>query len=154
MKKFAYKFTKLNTVLSFVFLFLAFGCLAANVKRIIDISGAEEATLQNFLSCGLAALVGLIGMVVIIPVIASSSYEVTDKAFVKRMGIIKTSIPLDKITRVTLFRNTKCLVVYYNQSDFVNVSIDEKDFDAFIDALKEGNSKIFYCLDSENSGEK
>lgn len=153
MKKFSYKFTKTNVVLMLLFLILSFGCLAANVKRIIDLSAAEESTLTNFLSCGLAALIGLAGMIVIIPVSLSSYYCVKDKTFEKHMGIIKTSVPIEKITRLTLFRNTKSLVVYYNQSDYFNISVDEKEFDDLIDALKEKNNKIFYCLDSENDGE-
>mgnify|MGYP006928592207 FL=1 len=61
---------------------------------------------------------------------------------------------MKEITRVTLFRNTKKLVVYYGQTtDYIAINIDEKDFDAFVDALKEKNNKIFYALDAENDGE-
>ena len=69
------------------------------------------------------------------------------------MGFIKTKIKMSTITRVTLFRYTSRLVVYYNQSDYVAINIAETAYDSFVDALKEFNNKIFYAIDTENSGE-
>lgn len=154
MKKFGYKFTTITIIVLIAGLCAAAVCLALNVKRFIDLCAAEIQVPKDYATTCLSAVIGLAGIVVIIPVLCSSAYEIDDKNLTVRTGFIKSKIKIKEITRVTLFRCTKKLVVYYGTAtDYIAINIDEKDFDAFVDALKEKNSKIFYALDSENDGE-
>lgn len=153
MKKFNYKFTKLLFILLILGLLIAVLCLGLNIKRIIEIVKANDLVIQNIASAGLAALVGLIGIIVIVPVFFSSRYEITNTDLITRRGIIVTKIKLNTITRITFFRVTKKLVLYYNQADYVVIVIDEKDYNDFVDAIKEHNKKVFYAIETERSDE-
>jgi len=153
MKKFNYKFTKLLFILLLIGLLIAVLCLGLNVKRIIEIVKANDLIAKNIMSAGLAALVGLIGIIVIVPVFFSSRYEITNTDLITRRGIIVTKIKINTITRITFFRATKKLVLYYNQSDYVVIVIDEKDYNDFVDAIKEQNKKVFYAIETERSDE-
>lgn len=153
MKKFAYKFSKTGIAVLIIGLICAVVCVALNIMRLVRLLNSEVSGVKDYATTSLSILIGVAGIIVIIPVIASSAYQVDKDNLTTRMGLIKTKIKISAITRVTLFRYTSKLVVYYNQSDYVAINIAETDYDSFVDALKEINSKIFYAIDTENSGE-
>lgn len=147
MKKFSYKFSKFGLVVLIIGLVSAALCATLNIIRLINLLQSDIAATKDFASTGLSIAIGLAGIIIIIPVLASSAYELDNNNLATRMGIIKTKIKMSAITRVTLFKTSSKLVVFYNQSDYVAINIAPESFDEFIDALKSYNKKILYAID-------
>ncbi len=154
MKKYSYKFTPLNIVLFCLGILAAVACIALNVKRLLEIAAAAISGTYDYISAILAIAIGAAGMVVLIPLIVRSEYVVTNDKLITRWGVIASEIKLSDITRVTVYRSSQKLVVSYNAKDYAVINIDKDLFENFCDELKAKNDKIFYCLNTENSGEK
>ena len=154
MKKYAYKFTPLNIVLFCLGILIAVVCVVLNVKRLMDVAAAEITGTYDYISPILAIGIGGAGIVILSSAIFSSCYIIKDDKLVTRWGVIRIEIKISDVTRTTVFRSSKKLVVHYNTSDYTVINIDEALFEDFCDALKSKNDKIFYCLDTENTGEK
>lgn len=154
MKKYSYKFTKTMIVAFIAGILVAVACIALNAKRFYDLLNSDTASAYNYVSAGLAIVVGLAGIVILIALIFSSYYTVDDKYLTTKWGLIKSQIAIKQITRVTLYRASKKLVVSYNKEEFTVICIEESMYDDFADFLKSKNSCIFYGLNSEDSGEK
>lgn len=152
-KKFNYKFTPTTIILCICGLLLSTGCVALNINRLLILLKSDVASTSNYLSCGLAVLIGLLGFVVITSFVFASSYKVTDSHFIVSWGIVKNKIEISKITRITFFRVSGKLVVIYDNDSIVNVCIKQEEFDELVDAIKSVNKNVFYSYDSENKGE-
>ena len=153
-RKFKYKFITSTVLLVICGLILALSCVALNVDRLFKLIKSDVAQTANYLSTGLAILVGVLGIVFISAFLISSSYSVTDRYLISRWGIILSKYEIKNITKITYFRVSEKLVVFYDEDNFINVCINKSEFDAFVDCLKKQNPKIFYAYDSENKGEK
>lgn len=153
MKKFAYKFSKVGIAFLIIGFICAIVCIALNIIRLVRLLNSDVSGIKDYATTSLSVLIGVVGVIALIPVFVSSEYQVDKDNLTTKMGLIKTKIKMSTITRVTLFRYTSKLVVYYNQSDYIAINIAETAYDSFVDALKEFNNKIFYAIDTENSGE-
>lgn len=153
-KKFEYKLTPLLWILFIAGLVLAGACVYYNVTRFLSLLKATDAGTFNYMGALLSAVIGLCAFVFIIPAMISSEYIVEEKYLISKWGLIKNKYEIKDITTVTHFRVTNKLVVYFTDESYTVINIDPKEFDAFVDALKENNKKIFFSLDTENKGEK
>lgn len=153
MKKYSYKFTPLNIVFFCLGILAAVACIALNVRRLLEISAAETSGTYDYISAILAIVIGAAGMIILIPAIGCSKYIITNDKLITRWGIIASEIKLSDITRVTVYRTSLKLVVSYNAKEYAVINIDKNLFENFCDELKAKNDKIFYCLNTENSGE-
>lgn len=154
MKKYSYKFTTLQIVLFCLGILAAVVCITLNVIRLLEISVAETSGTYDYISAILAIVVGVVGIVVLIPMLACSKYIITNDKLITRWGIITSEIKISDITRVTIYRASQKLVVSYDAKYSSSViNIDKDLFENFCDELKAKNDKIFYCLNTENSGE-
>lgn len=147
MKKFNYKFSKFGLTVLIIGLVSAALCATLNIIRLINLLKSDISAAKDFASTGLSIAIGLVGVIIIIPVLASSAYELDADYLTTRTGFIKTKIKMSAITRVTLFKNSSKLAVFYNQSDYVAINIAPDSADDFIDALKSYNKKILYSID-------
>lgn len=152
--KFSYKFTTTTIIAVIVGIILAVACVFLNVDRLLKLLKADVQGIGSFLSVGLAILVGVLGVIFITAFLLCSNYTVTDTHLISRWGIIVSKYDLKNATRITYFRKSEKLVFFYDEDNFINVCIENKQFDQFVDCIKKANPKVFYSYDSENSGEK
>lgn len=152
--KFNYKFTKAFYIVFVAGILLAGLCIFTNVRRFILLLSASDATATNYIASLISVIVGILAFIFIIPAMISSKYIVKNSQLITKWGLITNKIDIKSIRQITLFRITKKLVVYYDDDTYSNICIEENEFDDFVKALQEVNSKIFYALDSENHGEK
>ncbi len=74
-----------------------------------------------------------------------SKYEIADGVLIKRIGFFVEKITVDEITEIKKFKAQNALVVY-TESEYSVISINERLYDDFTDALKEVNPKISYLI--------
>lgn len=146
--EFKYKFTKVFYALFIIGILLATWCIYANIKRFILLLNANDGTATNYVASVMCVLIGVLAYVFIIPSMFSSKYQIKDNQLITRWGLIVNKIPTKNITTVTKFRLTEKLVIYYNDDTYSNICIEKEEYEAFVDALKQSNKKIFYSLNT------
>lgn len=78
-------------------------------------------------------------------------YYVFDDIYLKiRLGVFIRKIKLSDITKVTVFKKSKKLVVYFNTTDYTVILINERKYQLFIDQLRAFNHNIFYDENDES----
>jgi len=152
MTKFKYKFTMLTLIVLIAGIVAATVCAILNILRFFDLLKIDTASTRDYLSVIIAAVIGLIGIIIIIPIIFFSAYKIDPENLTIALGFIKTKIKLRTITRFTIFKNTHQLVLFYNQSDYIIININEDSADAFVNDIKKYNDRIIYEIDSEKTG--
>ena len=154
-KKYSYKFTATTIIMAILGVALAVACVILNISRMAKLFKSDVATSVDYFSCGLSIVIGIVAFVVISSFLFASSYKVTDTHFIVNWGVVKTKYPVEKITRITFFRISGKLVVFFDdQTSFINVCIEQNEYDDLVDSIKSVNKNVFYSLDSENKGEK
>ena len=151
-QKFEYKLTPILWTLFIAGLIAAGVCVYLNITRFIALLSAEDAGTYNFIGALLSAAIGLAAFVFIIPAMFASNYIVTKDHLISKWGLVKNKYEVKEITRVTHFRVTNKLVVFFEDESYTTINIMPEKYEEFIDALKNANKKIFYQLDSENKG--
>lgn len=153
-KQFKYKLTKLLWILFIAGLLIAGACVFLNVKRFIGLLQTNDKETYNYISSILSSVVGFLAFVFIPPAMFSSKYVITDKQLLACWGLVKNRFEINDITTITHFRKTEKLVVYFADDSYTVIIISPEEFNDFANALKEVNNKIFYQLNTEDSGEK
>ena len=152
-KKFNYKFTATTIILAIIGIILAISCIVLNLDRMLKLLKSDVASMTNYFSVILSIVIGIVAFVIITSFLLVSNYKVTDTHFIVSWGIVKTKYPVEKITRITFFRVSGKLVVFFDdQTGFINVCINQSEYDDLVDSIKSVNKKVFYSLDSENKG--
>ncbi len=151
---FKYKFTKIFYVLFVAGILLATLCIGMNIRRFILLLSTSDASATNYIASALSVIIGILAFIFIIPAMISSKYQIKNCELLTKWGLITNKTKIKSITQITFFRISEKLVIYYDDDTYSNVCIDKNEFDDFVKALREANSKIFYSLDTENQGKK
>ena len=147
MKKFTFKYTKILWVLTILLLIILLSGVAFNIYNLVKF---WDTGLQNNISQILLALVNLTLLVFCLSLIFMRNYLVTSEHLFTRFGILKFKVPLKDITEVIIYEKQKKLVVYFADTKYTVIIIDEKEYDNFADALKENNPLIYISKQSQN----
>lgn len=151
-KKFEYKITPLLWALFALGLLAAGACIYLNVTRFLALLKAEDAGTYNYLGSLLSALIGVVAFVFLIPAIFASAYVITDTHLISKWGLVKNKYDVKEITRITHFRVSDKLVIFFKDESYTTINIDKAKFEEFIDSLKQANKDIFYQLNTEDKG--
>ena len=147
MKKFTFKYTKILWVLTILLLIILLSGVAFNIYNLVKF---WHLGIQNNISQILLALVNLTLLVFCLSLIFMRNYTITSEHLLTRFGILKFKVPLKDITEVIIYEKQKKLVVYFADTKYTVIIIDEKEYDNFADALKENNPLIYISKQSQN----
>ena len=151
-KKFEYKLTKVLWALFIIGLIAAGVCVYLNLTRFITLLSADNVSSYSYIGSLISALIGLSAFVFIIPAMLSSAYVITDKHLITKWGLVKNKYEVKDITRITHFRLTNKLVVFFEDESYTTINVAPEKYEEFIDTLKSVNNKIFYQLNTEDKG--
>ena len=145
MKKFRFTFKKL----SFVLFVIIIACtLPTAVISILKMAGVLSSYL--FILDFMSALLALLIAAVAISILAFSFYVFGDKAMSLRFGIIKHSIPYNKMISVKKLSESNTLWLIYtdnkNMQSYIMVNVNEKYYDAFVAEIRLHNSNVIYSV--------
>ncbi|MCD8295170.1 MAG: hypothetical protein LUE27_08020 [Clostridia bacterium] len=153
MKKFKYKFNTVTYVLMGLCLALAVVALILNTYYLCKngISSAAN-VVYPILQYALTYFVALAVLLLLISLLISSYYSVTNEYFTTCFGIIKSKYKVQDIDYIVLDKSNPKkkdrLAVYFNNETYIVVVVKPEWFDAFTDALMEANPSIRYDIES------
>jgi hypothetical protein len=155
MKVFKFKFSKLNKILIYAGLALA---VVGFIVSVINLITGDASTSKNLvypiIQYTLLFLIPIAFAVILISLLISSYYSIDDKILKTSFGFIKSSYKIDEITCIVLDRKTNKLSVFFGDTTFIVINVNEDWYEDFINTLLEKNPKIEYTINSkENSGE-
>lgn len=152
MKTYKYKFTKMMTVFIFAGIALSVAAFAVNTYFVFT-EGIESAAnvFYPILRYVLMYFVSVAAFVILLSLILSSHYQISEKKFKTSFGIIKSTYDIEKIESVVLDRKTKKLSVYFADKNFIVIVVKEEWYQDFIDELLNANNKIEYTINSKEN---
>ncbi len=152
MKTYKYKFTKLITAFIWAGIALSVGAFVLNTYFVFaeGISSAAN-VFYPILRYVLMYFVSVAAFVLLISLIFSSNYSISETKFKTSFGIIKSSYDIAKIESVVLDRKTKKLSVYFEDKNFIVVVVKEEWYEDFISELLKANPKIEYSIVSKEN---
>lgn len=152
MKNYKYKFTKLMTAFIWIGIALSVGAFALNTYFVFadGIDSAANA-FYPILRYVLMYFVSVAAFVLLLSLILSSHYQISDKKFKTSFGIIKSSYDIEKIQSVVLDRKTKKLSVYFDDNNFIVIVVKEEWYEDFIEELLKVNRNIEYTINSKEN---
>ncbi|MDE6585096.1 MAG: hypothetical protein K2K80_00240, partial [Clostridia bacterium] len=95
--------------------------------------------------------VSIMLFVILLSLRLSSYYAVDGKTFKTSFGIIKSKYDIEKIENIVLDRETNKLSVYFDENNFIVISVREDWYEDFIDSLLAVNRKIAYTIKSKEN---
>jgi hypothetical protein len=110
--------------------------------------------IYGYLQYGLMFFVTVALFVIIVSILISSYYEVTDKYFITCFGLIKSKYAIADVEEITLDRNTNKLSVTFANSTFIVIVVKEEWYNDFVSAIIAVNPKIEYSIISEDKDQK
>ncbi len=148
MQRFKYKFKNYVYVVMVAAILLALLTIAMTFYRLIK-NGYDPSHLLGLIT---TLLISVLIIVLIVSMLISSYYEVNDKNFVLRWGILKNVIPIKEITKTVHNPETDKLTVYFGENDnFMIISVVKVNPLDIVDALRSKNKKImFESISSEH----
>lgn len=142
MNKFKYGFKKYMYLLMAVAIVVSCLCIAINVYRFISAGGKTNSGYFGFI---LTILVCLLIIVLVVSIMVSSYYEVTDKNFILKWGLLKNEIAIKDITKTEYNEDTKKLAVFYGEQDnFMVLQLNQINPLDIVDALREVKKDILF----------
>ena len=123
-----------------------------NVKNLIDAYNGGLLTIDsfNFVSKILFALLSLLLIVYGISLIFACNYKVNEKIIVFRIGLLRSKYELSKIIRITHFKKTDSLVIYFSDQTYTVIIISPNDFERFIKTVREIKNDVIFENEIEN----
>lgn len=145
--KFKYKFNKYATALMVAAVILALAVIVMNVIRYVKY-GYDSSKLVGLIA---SIAVSVLILVLVIPMSVSSYYEISDKSFTLRWGILKNEIAITDITKVIHNPDKDTLSVVFDEyENFMVISAAGVNVLDIVDALRKQNKKIVYeCVSSD-----
>ena len=134
MKSFRFQFSKLIFWLLIAALALCAAAFALNAWRFFTF-GADG--FYDALQYIILLAATLACPIIIIPMLASSRYIVTEKELITKFGLIKSKYRLDDVMRLSLDRSTGKLSLYFKNDSFMIIVVNREWNDEFIEALRE-----------------
>ena len=126
--------------------------LYLNVKNLIDAYNGELLKIDsfNFVSKILFTLLSLLLITYGISLILACNYKVNEKVIVFRIGLLRSKYEISKIIRITHFKKTDSLVVYFNDQTYTVIIISPNDFERFIKTVREIKNDVIFENEIEN----
>lgn len=145
MNKFRFTFRKL----SFVLFVIIIACtLPTAVINILKMAGVLSSYL--FILDFMTAILSLFIAIVAISILAYSFYVFKDKAMSLRFGIIKQSIPYNKMICIKKLSDSDTLWLIYtdskNNQSYMMINVNKKYFDAFVAEIRLRNKDVIYSV--------
>lgn len=152
MKVFKYKFSKLTTVFIYLGMVLCVVGLGVNTYFVAtcDISSAAN-PVYPILQYSLMYLIPAVLIVILISLVVSSYYQITDKYLKSSFGVIKSKYDIENIDTIALDRNTNKLSVHFKDDTFIVIVVKEEWYQEFTDALCAANPMIEYTINSKEN---
>ena len=145
-----YKFSKWFYIISAVGSLVAIACLILNVIRFLGkISKNIEISLSEYLSLGFSIVLSIAFIVIVVLALIKSEYKIDKDKIVLKWGVIKNTINLSEVKMIRLVTTTKKLELVFEDESYFVIVIDEKEYQNFIDALKNLRPSIEYNQTSE-----
>ena len=116
--------------------------LAVSIYRLYN-EGVHE--FIDALQSPLLIVICVFAIAFIISVLAKSQYVVTEKHYVSQFGFVKSRFLIKDVTKIELDSDTKKLTVFVGEQ-YMILSILPEQNDAFIQAMREVNSKIDFSF--------
>lgn len=139
--KFKYKFKKYVYVIMIVAILLALAVVAMQLVRFIKY-GYDP---SNLFSQIITVVLSLFIIILLFSVIFFSFYEVDEKNFTLRWGILKNEISIKEITKVIHSPEENKLTVFWGaQDNFMVISAFDVEVLDIVDCLRKYNKKILY----------
>ena len=155
-KIFPMKFSKLIIGLSIAALVLCGVGIATAVYNIIQF-GVHN--VYDGLKYPFLIIICLVCIVFVVAILKSSSYEITKEKLIAKYGFLKSEYPILQFTALMLDRDENKLVAYMGE-EFMMITVDKKDNEAFARTMLEVNGDIDFSYTitenkpPENDGEK
>lgn len=152
MKIFKYKFTKLMT--AFIYVGIALAVIAAGVNTysvITDGTASAANPVYPVITYTLMYAVSIMMLVILVSLLLSSYYAIDDAAFKTSFGIIKSKYDIKKVEYIILDRETNKLAVYFNENNFIVISVNEEWYEDFVGAMLKANRNISYTIKSKEN---
>lgn len=146
--RFKYKFKKYAYMLMAAAILLAIAVIVINLLRIVKYGYDSSKLMSIIISCVLSVVI----MVLVVSMLVSSFYEVSEKSFTLRWGILKNEIPVKEITKVLHNPDKNTLSVFYGENDnFMVISAIDVNVLDIVDAIRKYNKKVIYESISEEN---
>ncbi len=152
MKTFKYKFTKLITAFIWAGMALAVAAFAMNTYFVFSEGlGSAANIVYPIIRFVLMYLISVAAFVILLSLLLSSYYCVTDTTLKTSFGIIKSKYDIQKIETVLLDRKTNKLSVYFEDKSFIVIVVKEEWYEDFVDELLKANRKIEFSIKSKEN---
>ncbi len=147
MKKFTFKYTKMLWTLTIALLMIALAGVAFNVFNLVKLSEFGE---KNIVTYSILLAVNVALLVFCLSLLFFRSYEISDEFLTTRFGILKFKAKIKDVVEIIIYENQHKLVTYFADAKYSVIIIDENDYDAFCDAIKEKNPSVCVSKKSQN----
>lgn len=152
MKVFKYKFGKTTTVFIYVGIALSVVAFALNTYFLISEGlGSAADIVYPILRYTLMYLISVLAGVILLSLLLSSYYSVSDKVLKTSFGIIKSKYDIEKIESVVLDRKTNKLSVHFNDNSFIVIVVKEEWYNDFTDAILKAKPDIEFSINSKEN---
>lgn len=151
MKKFQYKFSGLVIILLCVITLLTLAGVLWNIFNIIEL---HDKGVFYVVIYSLLVVIEFGVFLTVFAVLISSGYSIVNQSLICRFGFIKFRRNVSDIERISVFQETKNLVVYFKNNLYTVIIISEQNFNEFIKELRDKNNQIVYTVESNQENKK
>ena len=153
MKTFKYKFTKLITAFIWAGMALAVAAFAMNTYFVFSEGlGSAANIVYPILRYVLMYLISVAAFIILLSLLLSSYYCVTDTTLKTSFGIIKSKYEIAKIEAVLIDRTNNKLSVYFEDKSFIVIAVNDDWYEEFTNALLKVRPEIEFSIKSKESG--
>ena len=139
MKRFQFQYTKTMKVLMYLALLLCVAAFALNAWSFFQ-TGIEG--FYSALRYAILLLVTVGGFVILLSMLISSAYIVTDKELITAFGIIRSKFKLSEIEKLTLNSKTKKLSVTFENGTYMVFIVNETWHEELIATIREKKPSV------------
>ncbi|MGN1235585.1 MAG: hypothetical protein ACI4U2_06360 [Christensenellaceae bacterium] len=139
MKTFKFKYTPVMKTLLIASLLLSTAGFALNLWRFFSIGPHN---VYDWIQYVLLLVVTVLCPTIVVPMMIRSEYVVTERELLIRFGLIKTSVKLADVEKLSLDKASKKLSVWMKDQTFQVVIVDPEWHDDFVAAMRERQPKI------------
>jgi hypothetical protein len=152
MKTFRYQFTLLMKILIYVALAVCLFGFAYNVYQVCTV-GLSDTTrvVYKVIQYALMFFVTIALFAILVGLLASSYYAITDKQLKTHFGFIVSKYEISKIEKIVLDRASGKLTVLFSETLFINIVIKKDSYDDFVSAILKVKPTIEYEILSKDS---
>lgn len=140
-QKIRFKFSALVWILMVSAVLITATGLALNVISFFNYVNFNTVKAVTY---AIVTLIDLALLVFLTALIVYPYYIIDKESLVIRLGLFVKRIKLSDVTKAVVFKKSKKLVVYFNNSEFIVILINERKYQLFVEGLRAFNRNIFY----------